>query len=951
MADKRKLLELDIDVEAIIAKSVQLKTELDKLKSSQNDLKKSGDTNSETYVKLAAQLNKVSGEYNLNQKQLANLAQVNDKYLTINQKVGLSLDKEINSISAARQSNSELLKIRNELNLSKESEARLAAEINAKLDANNKFIKENVSGYEQQKIGIGDYKTAITGAIEESGLFGGQIQNITQFTNNFKTVYSKMGDELESSLSQIKNAGAETEGLGKAQKAGAIATEVGSGALRIFKLALAATGIGLLIIGVGLLVNGLSKLDPVMDLIEQATAGIGGAIDKASQLIVKFVSNITSIGDAFSKIGNLIAHPIDSIKSFSKEVGNAAKAAALLKEAEQGLGDLKDIYEVRNKNIESQIALDKIRLKSKDLTAKEEQEIEKRINKNFEKLSANRTEVNNKTLDLSLQSAINTAQELNKVDQKRLEASIRFGDLAVANQLLNNGKITTDAYNKLKEATNSVIDNRNKQAEDEQRAQDKIEKAQAKVEANAQKAEADKKKRFDEAQKAIDKGIEQSKKEIELFIAQQGIRAKSLEENLKLEEQIRDKKLALSKKEFDVKKITQTEFELQSLNIKNEFLKKQAEITLANAQIELTAYLDANKSKLEANKFLTDELVSQELDRINRVSEAEAAYQTQRLETGQINAQQYADAIKAIDDKVAEDNKALQETKAQEDLDKKAIDLENKIAATESEFESRQLQLDNNLAQELAAAEKSGANKKLIEDKYAVIQKQLDTDLRNYKLDSYLKTFSMIKGLFGENTAVAKAAALAEVGIITYKNASEAFQIGGKETLKAAASAASYDFVGSSAHAGAAVVANIQGGLIIAGGVVQASKISGIKLAKGAIDLDGPGTTTSDSIPANLSRGESVINAKSTAMFKPLLSAINQAGGGVGFAGGGIPYPTSVLNTFNNTQVPQAQPIDYDLLASKVAQANKSLPPNQLSLVDFHLQNNSYVDVVNGANF
>lgn len=938
MADKRKLIELDIDVEGIIAKSVQLKTELDKLKASQLELKKSGDTNSETYIKLAAQLGKVSSEYNLNQKQLANLAQVNDKYLTINQKMGLSLDKEIVSISEARKNNTELLKIRNELNLSKESEARLAAEINAKLDANNKFIKENVSGYEQQKIGIGDYKTAIVGAIQETGLFGGELQNVTQFAANFKGVYSKMSAELSSSVSQIRNASAETEGMGRAQAAGAVATNVGSGALRIFKLALAATGIGLLIIGVGLLVNGLSKLDPVMDLIEQATAGIGGAIDKASQIVVKFVSNITSIGDAFSKIGNLILHPIDSIKSFSKEVGNAAKAAAKLKEAEQELGDLKDIYDVRNKNIESQINLDKIRLKAKGLSAQEEQEIEKRINKNFEKLSANRTEVNDKTLDLALKSAINTAQALNRIDQKRLEDSIRFGDLAVANQLLNDGKITSAAYDKLKESTNSVIDNRNKQAEAEERAQDKIEKAQVKVEANAQKAEAAAQKRRDEAAKAIDAGIAKSKTELDLFISQQGIRAKSLEESLKIEEQIRDKKLAISKKEFDSKKITETEYQLQSLNIKNEFLKKQAEITLANAQIELTAFNDSNKSKLDANKFLTDELVAQELDRINRVSEAEAAYQTKRLEEGQINAQQYADAIKVIDDKVAEDNKAIQEEKAQADIDKKAVDLENKLAANENDFVVKQELLDRDLNQELVVAEKSGADKKLINEKYSTYQKGLDKSMKDFKLSQELEIVQGIKGLFGEKTVLGKAAALAEIGITTYTKAAAAF-------------AQAAVFSSNPLTAALAPNAYIQGGIIIAGGVAQAAKVVGLKFARGVIDLDGPGTTTSDSIPANLSRGESVINAKSTSMFKPLLSAINQAGGGVGFAGGGIPYPTSVLNTFNNTQ--GAQPIDYDLLASKMAQANLSLPKPIIytAITDINNGQDSYADVVNGANF
>lgn len=43
---------------------------------------------------------------------------------------------------------------------------------------------------------------------------------------------------------------------------------------------------------------------------------------------------------------------------------------------------------------------------------------------------------------------------------------------------------------------------------------------------------------------------------------------------------------------------------------------------------------------------------------------------------------------------------------------------------------------------------------------------------------------------------------------------------------------------------------------------------------EGVIDLQGPGTTTSDSIPANLSRGESVMTAKETKQYKPLFKAI-----------------------------------------------------------------------------
>lgn len=55
-------------------------------------------------------------------------------------------------------------------------------------------------------------------------------------------------------------------------------------------------------------------------------------------------------------------------------------------------------------------------------------------------------------------------------------------------------------------------------------------------------------------------------------------------------------------------------------------------------------------------------------------------------------------------------------------------------------------------------------------------------------------------------------------------------------------------------------------------GVFQASQVG--KYAKGVIDLQGPGTTTSDSIPAMLSRGESVMTAEETLNSRGILKAI-----------------------------------------------------------------------------
>lgn len=53
---------------------------------------------------------------------------------------------------------------------------------------------------------------------------------------------------------------------------------------------------------------------------------------------------------------------------------------------------------------------------------------------------------------------------------------------------------------------------------------------------------------------------------------------------------------------------------------------------------------------------------------------------------------------------------------------------------------------------------------------------------------------------------------------------------------------------------------------------IQSQKFPGFK--EGVIDLQGAGTATSDSIPARLSRGESVMTAAETAKYKPVLQAI-----------------------------------------------------------------------------
>lgn len=83
--------------------------------------------------------------------------------------------------------------------------------------------------------------------------------------------------------------------------------------------------------------------------------------------------------------------------------------------------------------------------------------------------------------------------------------------------------------------------------------------------------------------------------------------------------------------------------------------------------------------------------------------------------------------------------------------------------------------------------------------------------------------------------------------------------------------------------------------------------------------IQGSGTGTSDSIPARLSNGESVMTAKATSMFSPILSAFNQLGGGVPI----------VANTGGSN-------IGMDMLAAAVARGYQMAPQPVVSVEEIN---------------
>lgn len=242
---------------------------------------------------------------------------------------------------------------------------------------------------------------------------------------------------------------------------------------------------------------------------------------------------------------------------------------------------------------------------------------------------------------------------------------------------------------------------------------------------------------------------------------------------------------------------------------------------------------------------------------------------------------------KASDLEIATTEKAIQLQKDKLAAKQAEVDLGESLAEDFDELAQLEVELINlqtqsfqtrkriateieTLTREQAALDKAAAEEKeRLDNEAAANKEKLDdqetkriADKKAAQKESLMAGLSNAQEVFGKESAAGKAAAIAQATINTYEGASKAIaDFGVPIGLPFAA-------------------------IAIAAGLKQIAAIQSTpepKFAQGGI-VGGVGTSTSDSVSARLSKGESVINARSTRMFKPLLSAINEAGGGRSFA-------------------------------------------------------------------
>lgn len=229
------------------------------------------------------------------------------------------------------------------------------------------------------------------------------------------------------------------------------------------------------------------------------------------------------------------------------------------------------------------------------------------------------------------------------------------------------------------------------------------------------------------------------------------------------------------------------------------------------------------------------------------------------------------------------------EEKARESERLKAIEEETK--AQEKAAQEQKKINDKKLAEEQKLAEQQ----KLIDQQRladAVTLAQAEQSLNDATFNAISTGITSLSGVLKKGSQAQKAAALFQIGVDTAKAISTL--VSGSEIAAAQFSAAT----GPAApftYAATKISLYATGLAGILGNISQAKQLlsSEPAYASGGM-VGGYGSGTSDSVSARLSKGESVINARSTSMFQPLLSAMNVAGGGVGFARGGVAGGSSI---------------------------------------------------------
>ncbi|GAB3889876.1 hypothetical protein GCM10028803_00370 [Larkinella knui] len=679
---------------------------------------------------------------------------------------------------------------------------------------------------------------------EASGSVGNFRDNVGDYAGGIEraiTGNDSFFSSIRGGVGQLKSAASGALDYAKGLKLSIEGAKGAEKASLAFGLSLKAMGIGLIITLISGLITYLTKFDDGMDKVEQATAAFSAALDELFAGISKVGGAVFDIIDDFGEKGFLgaiknIPDRLDQMKhsldGVTTNMVNAGKAAVEYTKTMQDLEDQRDGMISQEAQVAKLVDLATLATKDQSKTLRERLALLDTAGAAEKKLAEQRLTIErNELAALLKRKAANTANQ--DADRKEIEEKKAAVINAERETLATLQTVQNRRSALLKQEQERAEQNVNKQKELRKGA---LEFAEKEAEAELQIARLSGKDRVALAEKVI-----QTKLAVELFGLKKGsaqYKAAQLAADVDLAE-TRLHYLAL-----DNAKIITVHQNLNARLLKeDEKLTKAAKVELTKRSSELQEIADRGNLALIDSRIATAKKGSKaELEaRIAGIKESARQEIAQKKLT--------AAEAKAIEDKANREIANQREAFAMTTFEGIVAGAQIAASTLTTIFEGQnQLALQMLEQREKAALKSAGANAELrgkLEEGFQKKRDQLEEKANKKK----------------------KAIARAEAAINTAVAATKAYTAG-------------------------PIIGPVLAGLIILQGLAQQAFISSQKFAQGGYVSDkkgafitGPGTGTSDSIPALISDGESVLTAKATRENYNELSAMNVKGGGRPFPG------------------------------------------------------------------
>jgi hypothetical protein len=696
----------------------------------------------------------------------------------------------------------------------------------------------------------GEEITKVAKSLNDLAIAQKQTQDALNNTKIDSKEYKKLSGDLKD-VEKAQNT-AKTSTMSFGEKLGNLPGPLGGaakgfGGLTKASLEFLATPIGAVVGALGLVFAAVTKAvksnEGAMDALTKVTDTFAGIVQPLFDFLAKVATVVLDgIADGLAAVGDLFGLAGSEAAKFSEELdaqSDIEKDLAVSRaQTNQQLAEAKEILSDSNATYEERVAaLNKVK------AAEEEQ---------------SKKEVENKKELLRL------AQEQLSIDGQSEEGiqKIRDAKIALAN-VEQDAAAKQRQFNKQQKALDKEVQS----AEDEKQkeAEARAKEAAAKAKARQDAALALKKEALKAEQKAIDEAYL-------LSIDDENIRA---QEALKIQQRNADAELQIKIDTLNkISKRTKDENAALAALKAQQAAEDIAQAATTDALLEKQR-ADAQKKKEDDEKKAADDFKKLTEEEYNDTVKSTDEYYT-KLNTALIESGKTEQEIKAEQDALELQRLEQQKLNA-EDYGKSIVEIDAAIAAKRKEIKD----------QEVVNAQEAA---------------QKEFDIQQAKLSAVIDGLNIIASateLFAGKTKESQKKAFNAQKAINIATATiQTYQAASAVLAQASLNPATILFPGYPA---------IQAGIIIAAGLANVAKIAAQKFDDGGSGgggegaaakpssfanggyVSGPGSSTSDSIPARLSDGEFVVNAKSTSNFRGLLESINEAGKtkSMGLAAGG----------------------------------------------------------------